>query len=489
MASCPVGASKSTRAGGVHCRIVCHVGAKREVINTFMKDLTHGSIYSHLVAMAIPIAAGMLLQTLYYVVDLYFVAQLGDAALAGVSAAGTAMFIIFALTQMLGVGTVALMSHAVGANHRSDANHIFNQSVAMSAVCAAITLAGGFGLSAIYMRWVGADAATMAAGVTYLYWFTPGLALQFALVAMGSALRGTGIVRPTMIVQALTVALNIVLAPVLIAGWGTGLPLGVAGAALASTLSIAVGVALMSIYFLRLEHYVGFDRASFRPRLSTWLRILNIGLPAGGEFALMAVFIGVVYWIIRDFGAAAQAGFGIGSRVMQSIFLPAMAVAFAAAPIAGQNFGARDPDRVRETFRAAALASCAIMAALTLLCQWQGQWLIRAFTNDPAVIDVGAEYLRVISWNFVATGLVFTCSSLFQGLGNTWPSLISSASRLLLFAGPAVWLSLRPDFRLVDIWHLSVATVALQAVASLLLLQMQFRARLPSLRAAHAPEA
>ena len=97
-----------------------------------VKDLTHGSIYRHLLAMAAPIAAGMLLQTLYYIVDLYFVAQLGDAALAGVGAAGTAMFAVFALTQMLGVGTVALMSHAVGRKDRADASHIFNQSVALS---------------------------------------------------------------------------------------------------------------------------------------------------------------------------------------------------------------------------------------------------------------------------------------------------------------------------------------------------------------------
>lgn len=183
-----------------------------------MKDLTHGSIYRQLIGMAAPIAAGMLLQTMYYVVDLYFVAQLGDAALAGVGAAGTAMFVVFALTQMLGVGTVALMSHAVGRKDKADANHVFNQSVALSALCAAITLAGGYGLSAPYMGWVGADAPTGAAGITYLHWFTPGLALQFALVAMGSALRGTGIVQPTVIVQALTVVLNIVLAPVLIAG-------------------------------------------------------------------------------------------------------------------------------------------------------------------------------------------------------------------------------------------------------------------------------
>ena len=452
-----------------------------------MKDLTQGPIFRQLIAMAAPIAAGMLLQTLYYVVDLYFVAQLGDAALAGVGAAGTAMFVVFALTQMLGVGTVALMSHAVGRKDRADANHVFNQSVALSALCAAITLGGGYGLSAPYMRWVGADAATAAAGVTYLVWFTPGLALQFALVAMGSALRGTGIVQPTMIVQALTVVLNIVLAPVLIAGWGTGHSLGVAGAALASTISIAAGVALMAAYFLRLEKYVEFDLAHWRPRLATWRRILNIGLPAGGEFAVMAIFMGVVYWIIRDFGAAAQAAFGIGSRVMQSIFLPAMAVAFAAAPIAGQNFGAGNAGRVRETFRAAAFASCGIMAVLTLVCQWQAQWLIRAFTDDPAVIETGTQYLQIISWNFVASGLVFTCSSLFQALGNTWPSLLSSALRLLIFALPAIWLSSRPGFELVQVWHLSVATVALQALVSLLLLRAQFRARLGSLgRPAHA---
>jgi putative MATE family efflux protein len=443
-----------------------------------VKDLTHGSIYRHVLAMAAPIAAGMLLQTLYLIVDLYFVAELGDAALAGVGAAGTAMFAVFALTQMLGVGTVALMSHAVGRKDRGDANHIFNQSVALSALCAAVTLAGGFGLARTYMQWIGADAPTMAAGVIYLYWFTPGLALQFALVAMSSALRGTGIVRPSMIVQALTVLLNIILAPVLIAGWGTGHPLGVAGAGLASTVAIAAGVVLMAIHFLRLEKYVEFDLSQWRPRFGTWRRILNIGLPAGGEFALMAIFSGIVYWIIRDFGAAAQAAFGIGTRVMQAIFLPAMAIAFAAAPIAGQNFGAKQPERVRATFRAAAFMSCAIMAVLTLICQWEASWLIRAFTNDPDVIKVGVQYLRIISWNFVAAGIVFTCSSLFQGLGNTWPSLLSSASRLLLFAVPAVWLSSRSGFELADIWHLSVATVAMQAILSLLLLRSQLRARL-----------
>ena len=443
-----------------------------------MKDLTQGSIPKQIVSMALPIMAGMLLQTLYYVVDLYFVSRLGNAAIAGVSAAGNLMFVVFSLTQMLGVGIVALMSQAVGRKDQADANLVFNQSLVLSGLCALLTLLAGYGCTRAYMGTLSADDATAAAGTSYLYWFLPGLALQFALVAMGSALRGTGIVQPTMIVQAVTVLLNILLAPVLIAGWGTGRPLGVAGAALASTISIGIGVVVLALYFLKLEKYVSLHADQWTPRPGTWVRILRIGLPAGGEFGLMFIYMALIFLIIRPFGSAAQAGFGVGMRVMQSIFLPVMAIAFAAAPIVGQNFGARHPQRVRETFRMAAILCAAVMLVLTLVCQWRADWFIRWFTADPAVVEVGAQYLRIISWNFIATGVIFTCSSTFQGLGNTWPSLLSSASRLLTFALPAFWLSRQAGFKLEHLWYLSVATVSLQMLTSLGLLRGQFRTHL-----------
>ncbi|HTC14688.1 MAG TPA: MATE family efflux transporter, partial [Steroidobacteraceae bacterium] len=166
-----------------------------------MKDLTQGPIGAQLVATAVPIAIGMLFQTLYLLVDLYFVAPLGDAAIAGVSTAATAGFVIVALTQMLGVGTVALVSHAVGRKDQAAANRIFNQSVLLSGLCVLLTLAVGLLASGAYARALAADPAAAAAGTAYLLCYTPGLALQFALVAMGSALRGTGIVKPTMVVQ------------------------------------------------------------------------------------------------------------------------------------------------------------------------------------------------------------------------------------------------------------------------------------------------
>jgi putative MATE family efflux protein len=260
------------------------------MIRRQMKDLTEGPIPRHVVEMAIPMAVGMFVQTLYYLVDLYFVGKIGGDALAGVSAAGNTMFVIFAFTQILGVGTVALISHAVGRKDRDDANLVFNQSLLLAAVLGVATLILGYAGSDSYLRAIAADADTVSAGTDYLYWYLPGMALQFALVAMGSALRGTGIVKPTMIVQLLTVVLNIVLAPILIAGWGTGKPMGVAGAGLASTIAVAAGVAMLWFYFGRLEKYVAMHPALWRPQLPVWKRMLGIGFPAGGEFLLMVAF-------------------------------------------------------------------------------------------------------------------------------------------------------------------------------------------------------
>jgi putative MATE family efflux protein len=449
-----------------------------------MKDLTKGSISSHLIAMAVPMAAGMIFQTLYFFVDLYFVAQLGDAAIAGVSTAGNAMFIIMAMTQVLGVGTVALIAHAVGRKDQADANLIFNQSLLIAALCGVLTLIFGYAGSLAYVRSIAADEASVQAGVTYLYWFLPGMALQFAMVAMGSALRGTGIVKPTMIVQVLTLVINTILAPILIAGWGIGRPMGVAGAGLASTIAIIVGVVLLSFYFVRLEKYVSFHKEQWQPRVAVWKRMLTVGLPAGGEFALMFLFTAVTYWALRNFGAAAQAAFGIGGRIMQGIFLPVMAVAFAAAPVAGQNFGARQPERVRETFSAAVKLCTGLMFVLMLLCQWRPDVLIGFFSHELEVIEIGSQFLHIISFNFVLSGVVFTCSSMFQALGNTLPSLYSSATRLITFSVPLIWMTTQPWFTLNHIWFLSVATVVLQTIVSFVLLQKQMRVRLSALTAA-----
>ncbi|MGM9491887.1 MATE family efflux transporter [Ideonella sp. YS5] len=443
-----------------------------------MKDLTQGPIRGHIVAMATPIAVGMLVQTLYFLVDLYFVSRLGPEAIAGVSQGGNAVMIVIALTQMLSVGTVALISHAVGAREHARAELAFNQSLGLAIACTLFALALGLAGIQAYMSAVGATEGIAEAGRTYLLWYLPGLALQFPLAAMGSAMRGTGVAKPGMVVQMLTVLVNIVLAPILIAGWGTGHPMGVMGAGLASSLAVAAGVLMMVVYFVRLESYVSVRPMQMLPRWNVWKPLLRIGVPAGGEFFLMFLYTSAIYWLIRGFGPAAQAGFGIGLRVMQAVFLPAMAISFALPAVAGQNFGARRADRVRETLKQGVIIECSLMLLLAIACHLVPESMIGAFTSDPAVAEVGVGFLTIISTNFVAMGFVFACSGLFQAMGNTWPAMASTATRLVTFVGPAVWLSQRPGFALRQVWFLSVATVLLQALVSGLLVRWQLRQRL-----------
>jgi Na+-driven multidrug efflux pump len=148
-----------------------------------------------------------------------------------------------------------------------------------------------------------------------------------------------------------------------------------------------------------------------------------------------------------------------------------MAVAFAVAPPAGQNFGAHRLDRVRKTFRAAAIIGSSIMMLLPLLCQWKPEWLMHAFTSDPAVVAIGSVYLLISSWNFVAQCITFSCSGMFQAFGRTLPSLYASAARLVVFAAPVLWLSTQAGFQLGDAWHLVLVTVTMQMCISVWLLR------------------
>ena len=118
------------------------------------------------------------------------------------------------------------------------------------------------------------------------------------------------------------------------------------------------------------------------------------------------------------------------------------------------------------------------MFAATIFTQWKPELLLTAFTADRDTILVGAEFLQMVSLNLIAQGLIFLCSSIFQGLGHTTPQLISSTARLLTYAIPVLWLSVRPGFRIEHVWYLSIATTNLQALLSLWLLRFEFRKRL-----------
>src|SRR6266496_5202254 len=423
-----------------------------------MQDMTTGPITRHLLKTTSFMLVTMVFQTLYFLIDLYWVGRLGTDAVAAVGIAGNLSFIVLALTQMLGVGTTTVVSHAVGRRDHEEALLLFNQSQVLAMLTGVLVFIVGMLIRVPYSQAQSADAGTAALANQYLLWFVPALALQFALVAMGSALRAVGNFKPGMIVSTTTVIINMILAPFLIFGWGTGHAFGVAGAAMASFVAIVVGLVWLATYFLPPESYLRFVVADWRPRPALWRKMLGIGLPAGFEFVMTAVYLFVVYSVTRPFGSAAQAGFGIGMRVIQAGFMPVVALGFSVAPVAGQNFGARLAQRVKDTYKAAAL--------------------VGIFSKDPAVIAVGTEYLRIVSWNFIASGLIFVNSSMFQAMGNTVPSLVASGTRILLVAVPAILLSRTAAFQLNWIWYLSVGAVFVQLALSMLLLRREFTRRL-----------
>src|SRR4029453_1664973 len=140
----------------------------------------------------------------------------------------------------------------------------------------------------------------------------------------------------------------------------------------------------------------------------TWWAMLRIGLPAGAEFALLFLYIVIVYGIIRGFGPAAQAGFGVGARVMQALFLPVVALSFAVSPMVGQNFGGGHAGRVGPSvFFAVGIESLMILV-LKLIAYLAPAGLIGIFSSVPRVIAFGSDYLRIVSLHFVSAGIVFT---------------------------------------------------------------------------------
>ena len=257
-----------------------------------MRDLTKGPVMGHLLSMAAFIGISQLFQTLYFIVDLYFVSRLGNAAVAGVSAAGNVFFVALAASQMIAIGALALVAQSIGRKAEADANLYADQALSMSVLFAAAMLLLGYGFGGAWVNALTADAASAEHARAFLYAFLPSLAFLFPTMALGSSLRAAGVVKPTMLVQTGTVLLNVALAPMLIVGWGTGLHWGAAGAGAASSIASGVGVALILMY----------PRAELSA--ATWDELTNSGVEALSfgfrhpQFLMMFVVFAVIYWVI-----------------------------------------------------------------------------------------------------------------------------------------------------------------------------------------------
>lgn len=445
------------------------------------RDLTGGSIRSHLLRMSGFMLLTMLVQTAYGLIDIFWVGRLGRDAVAAVALGSNLMMALMAVAQTLSVGATALVAQAAGRKDFAEARRLFTQSQLLSALLALAFLVVAFALYGTYSDRLAGSVEAARLTRAFLVPFIPAMALQIPMFVLSAALRGVGDVRTASLAQLGTVLLNIVLAPVLIFGWGSGRPLGVAGAALATLISVLVGLSGLLVHVLRQDRFLDRRAAAWRPQTALWRRIVRIGLPSGLELALLAFYFGFIMAMLQRFGAAPQAAFGIGMRVLQFGMMPAMAISFATAAIVGQNFGAGHPGRVRQVFVDALKLNLSAVGLFCVAFHLAPDALIRPFSPDPEVIRYGAEFLRWISWNLLAMGVVMACGGVFAGFGNTLPSLFGTVLRFGFIVAAGLLLAARPDFAPVWLWALSIGGALLQLGLNLLLLRGQMHRQLAPL--------
>ncbi|WP_020648842.1 MATE family efflux transporter [Solimonas variicoloris] len=442
------------------------------------RDLTGGAVRGHLLRMSGFMLLTMLVQTAYGLIDIFWVGRLGRDAVAAVALGSNLMMALMAVAQTLSVGATALVAQAAGRKDFDEARRLFTQSQLLSALLALLFLVVALALYGPYSDRLAGSAEVARLTREFLVPFIPAMALQIPMFVLSAALRGVGDVRSASFAQLGTVLLNIVLAPVLIFGWGTGRPLGVAGAALTTLIAVLIGMAGLLIHVLRQDRFLDRHAAAWRPQPAVWRRMVRIGLPSGLELGVLAVYFGFIMAMLRSFGAAPQAAFGIGMRVLQFGVMPAMAISFATAAIVGQNFGAGQPGRVRQAFVEALKLNLAAVGLFCLVFQLAPDALMRPFSADPAVIRYGAEFLRWISWNLLAMGVVAACGGVFAGFGNTLPSLFGTVVRFGFIVTVGLLLSAHADFAPVWLWALSIGGTLLQLALNLLLLRCELHRHL-----------
>lgn len=438
-----------------------------------MRDLTQGPVTTHLLHMSIFVVVSIVAQTMYLLVDLFWVGYLGRDAIAAVAVAGNLTMVASALMRMIAAGTTILISQAAGKKDRSQAENIFNQSLALSLWIALVVGIFAFVFRNPYCDRLGANVAIATLAKNYLLWFIPALLLQFPLTSFGSALRAVGFIKPAVGFQLFSILLNIVLAPFLIFGIGPCPRLGVTGAALATFISVLSTGVLAAAYIEKKYQYFRFRIPLMAPKIENWGKMVCLGIPVGAETMLTFINFTMVYSVIRIFGPSAQAGFGAGAQLVQALLIPSVALSSAIAPVVGQNFGADRRDRVLRSIYSAMAITCIATAIPAVVARLMPNLLIRPFSNDSRVIAYGSEYMSIASLLFVAAGLVFTSSAVFQGIGDTWPPLFSSLIRCFFFVLSGLFLSRQLDFKIKFLWYLQVVSIVLQACINLLLLRRE----------------
>lgn len=432
------------------------------------RDLTTGSIPRHLLAFSMPMLAGSLLQTTYSLINAFWVGRfLGTTALAAVTVSLPAVFVLIAVAAGLTLATNILIAQYAGARDWDRLKAVVQTSITLVGGLSFVFLAIGLALAQRLLMTMNTppDVLPLAAGYLRIFLWT--MPFSFGLFLIGAMLRGVGDSATPVYFQAISVAINVVLDPLLMFGW-LGFPrLGLNGTAWATIVAQAAAVAALMVHISRRRPLV---RPDWRhPRIDApmaWL-LVRIGFPAMIQQSVVSVSLVVIVSLVSAFGASADAAFGAAIRIDQVAFLPALTIGMAISTLAGQNIGARRYARVSEVFRWGLLLSGGISLVISALALTIPAVFLRAFVSDPQVIAIGVGYLRIVGITYVFYALLFASNGVINGAGHTaWTTMISVIGMWGIRLPLAMILSRRLHGE-AGIWYAMLISVAASAALSL----------------------
>ena len=410
--------------------------------------------------LAVPMFAGAILQNAQSLIDLFWVGRLGSEAVAAISLAGTLMMLLYPLIMGLATGTVALVARAFGAGDARRASFVAAQSLVLALFCGL-----GAGLVSLPFlepacRLMGAEPDVAALAVRYLRINMVGFFSGTLLALASSALQGAGNTVGPMGAMLLANILNLVLDPLFIFGWRAIPAGGVAGAAWATVLSQLVASGVVIALLLGGRTRLHLRPPDFIPRAAPAMQLMRIGLPSMGQMFSRSLMSLVLFRIITRYGTAVTAGYGIGMRFHMVLLMPCFVIGGAAATLVGQNLGAGQPERARRAAWTAVAMVLAIMgASAVVMLLWAGT-AVGWFNTAPAVVAVGAGYLRTVTPFYILAGVSIVLGRAMNGAGSTVPTLVMTLIALWGLQVPlALWLAEFFDPPVQGVWWaIAIAT-------------------------------
>jgi putative MATE family efflux protein len=376
--------------------------------------------------LAVPMIMEMVMESVFALVDVFWVSRLGAGAVAAVGLTESMMMIVYAVAMGVSIGVMALVARRIGEKDPEAAARTAAQGIVLGASIAAVVGIAGAVFAPDLLRLMGADDAVVATGSHFTAVMLGGNATVFLLFLINAVFRGAGDAALAMRALWLGNLLNIALGPCFVFGLGPFPELGVTGAAVATTIGRGCAVGFQLSLLARGRHAIAIARRHLRVDLGLMGSVLRLAASATFQMLIiMTSYIGVMR-ILAGFGSAPLAGYTIGFRILMFAMLPTLGLSNAAATLVGQNLGAGRPDRAEQSVWRACVASAAFLTSIGVVFLLGAPLLVGAFSNDAETTHHGVVYLRIISLGFPFYAFGMVLMSAFNGAGDTrTPTLIN----------------------------------------------------------------